>query len=1224
MTGTSRAALSQREGKAQSTLYSDDRVKAARNNVAQFSWARSRRDSAVEDAEDYLAVFNTDEALWSLVTTQDVPRSTHVTPPPPDTPLNDAHISERVTDALWGTSTIRSPWELVDSTSEVQREDLFFPGKSAWELIEPATGRTFPTNDFQTYYDSGVDEFGNFDATLADESLLKNKRYPEKGEDWGVDDGTGWVDEAGELGKAGTRYHFVAFYNRVYRWQTIFDMLVAFRDAYVFTGEQKYAHAGAILLDRIADVYPDMDVSVYGYDDGFVANHGWTGQGKIFGCRSEAVAVKTLLTAYDAFYPSQPADDRLVEFLARKASEYQLGEKDSLEKVRANIETNIVEEVLPAVERHQIYGRPASHLTALALSAVVADSPGGYTTTALNFLFSTGEISHEPDGSYWGQWRISGGNLMELLLETIDRDGHADGTPQYNQALAHALQQLTRILEDYPGYDGPKLTENVKMKRLLENQIPLVLREQYIPNSGNDGRPGKPKLGLRTDSSVAAFEAYEDPVFAKAAFLANGYAFDGMHGDIFSVDPARVGESIQAHIAASGPLELSSTNVPSFGFAALRDGEHYIQGGLRVVDQFPEMPVVEKTVGYKIYSGSGTLQLEANEAGHRITFEFSVPATDTYEVSLKPFEATSYGRYEVSIDREVLTEYDFYTPETGVKPFRVLESGVELSEGTHELTFQNMGKNDASSNYKMGVITCRFLNEAAVRERELKEERGNTQRSFSLTYGRTTDGGSGIHRTHRDMLSVGVHAYGLDLAPDLGYPERTERWPEPSSPDERPQWPQRIHWTENTASNNTVVVDGEPQEDGATGFPRHFVETKRVSLIDVSAPTVYPGVNSYRRVTAMVNVDESNSYAVDFFHVSGGDEHVWSFHGPAGEVEANGVTLSAQQSGTYAGPAIDAPGRGETTAYDEQAGDGFNYLSNVERTANPPEQLSFDWHARDTWGVTAETEETDIHLRTTLLGKVAEVALADGPTPLLPGNPPTLRYGLAKRTGTDLESVFTSIVEPYRESRYITDISAVPVELAEDGATEEKTQSHARAMKVVLKSGRADYVVFTGDPDSMYVVDGRIRVKAFFAHLSVKDGEAQGATVVDGTHLAMQSSETDGPLVQRPYGQRRGRVEGFTTDLAFQNKLVVKLDGDISASELTGNWVYVTQSDGSEEAYEIRDATELGGSRVALDVGEQTFVDGTTESAEATDYQYAVEEGAEVTIPLSWQWKRKS
>ncbi|MFC6734112.1 hypothetical protein [Haladaptatus sp. GCM10025893] len=286
------------------------------------------------------------------------------------------------------------------------------------------------------------------------------------------------------------------------------------------------------------------------------------------------------------------------------------------------------------------------------------------------------------------------------------------------------------------------------MKRLLENQIPLVLREQYIPNSGNDGRPGKPKLGLRTDSSVAAFEAYEDPVFAKAAFLANGYAFDGMHGDIFSVDPARVGESIQAHIAASGPLELSSTNVPSFGFAALRDGEHYIQGGLRVVDQFPEMPVVEKTVGYKIYSGSGTLQLEANEAGHRITFEFSVPATDTYEVSLKPFEATSYGRYEVSIDREVLTEYDFYTPETGVKPFRVLESGVELSEGTHELTFQNMGKNDASSNYKMGVITCRFLNEAAVRERELKEERGNTQRSFSLTYGRTTDGGAeSIERT---------------------------------------------------------------------------------------------------------------------------------------------------------------------------------------------------------------------------------------------------------------------------------------------------------------------------------------------------------------------------------------------------------------------------------------------------------------------------------------------
>jgi hypothetical protein len=38
--------------------------------------------------------------------------------------------------------------------------------------------------------------------------------------------------------------------------------LRALCDAYLYTGEVKYAHSGLILLDRVADVYPAMDTSV--------------------------------------------------------------------------------------------------------------------------------------------------------------------------------------------------------------------------------------------------------------------------------------------------------------------------------------------------------------------------------------------------------------------------------------------------------------------------------------------------------------------------------------------------------------------------------------------------------------------------------------------------------------------------------------------------------------------------------------------------------------------------------------------------------------------------------------------------------------------------------------------------------------------------------------------------------------------------------------------------
>src|SRR5690606_40364101 len=92
----------------------------------------------------------------------------------------------------------------------------------------------------------------------------------------------------------------------------------AFRDAYLYTGDLRYARAGLILLDRVADVYPEMDVSVYKEEDGFLNSHGGTGKGKIRGSIWEATAVPNYLSAYDAFFPVVE-ESGAVEFLREKA-----------------------------------------------------------------------------------------------------------------------------------------------------------------------------------------------------------------------------------------------------------------------------------------------------------------------------------------------------------------------------------------------------------------------------------------------------------------------------------------------------------------------------------------------------------------------------------------------------------------------------------------------------------------------------------------------------------------------------------------------------------------------------------------------------------------------------------------------------------------------------------------------------------------------------------------
>lgn len=530
--------------KLRSTIYTSDKVAAARRNVQQYDWARKLKDDAVGKAERYVGLGH--EFLWRLVPPQTLPRS--------------YGVNQKLGSPVTGKDIDR--FGNYPYTGD--------PASAPWKIVDPSSGMTFPTNDFGAYYESGLDEQAIFRPELADRSLLVNELYPEKGPYWGVDDGFGWVDEHG------SRYTFVAYYVHWFLWHgnntgMIQDSVNSLRDAYILTGDIRYARAGTVLLDRIADVYPELDVSVYDKAVFLNSHGGESGRGKAVGSIWETALVKDFLSAYDAFFPAMD-DEETIVFLARKAAACKLAAaKNSGDAIRRNIEEGIVKQVFPAVKEAAIFGNMGFHQSALALAAVVYDTLPE-TREWLDFTLRPGRRESNPD------WHVTGGGLAAALVNDVDRDGHGDeAAPHYNRLWLSTFQTVADILQGYdlcPEFD---LYRHVKYKKMYAAMYPLLLNGKFTAQIGDSGKTGNPEPPALIREAVKAFEAYGDPIYAQMAFYLNGNRLDGIHGDIYSADPESFVKRIKQAIPEHGTLSLGSVNLTGYGFAALRDGEAGVQ-----------------------------------------------------------------------------------------------------------------------------------------------------------------------------------------------------------------------------------------------------------------------------------------------------------------------------------------------------------------------------------------------------------------------------------------------------------------------------------------------------------------------------------------------------------------------------------------------------------------------------------------------------------------------
>ena len=120
---------------------------------------------------------------------------------------------------------------------------------------------------------------------------------------------------------------------------------------------------------------------------------------------------------------------------------------------------------------------------------------------------------------------------------------------------------------------------------------------------------------------------------------------------------------------------------------------------------------------------------------------------------------------------------------------------------------------------------------------------------------------------HEDSLNLVYWKDGHEALTDLGY-----LW---DRPDKK--------MTVRTIAHNTVIVDGEDQRrDGRSGNLLHFDVGARVKFIQVSSEA-YEVTDEYTRLCAIIDHGNLGSYLLDSFHVAGGEQHAYLFHGPTQE-----------------------------------------------------------------------------------------------------------------------------------------------------------------------------------------------------------------------------------------------------------------------------------------------------------------------------------------------------
>ncbi|HZT43796.1 MAG TPA: heparinase II/III family protein [Chthonomonadaceae bacterium] len=526
------------------TTTAADRANAVRN-AGRFAWAAAERDAAQEAAAPWRLL--DEDTLWALIPGQELPRSIHI--------VN-----------VYGTDKIALCPNCQDGIIPYGNypwlTDVF---RCPWKIECPHCHEVFPKNDFGAYYRSALDAQGLFRRSQGDARLLFNMDHPDPADPlhthW-VDDGYGWRDADGQ------RWDFIAVYAQWGLWAQIKAGIEALARAYTLTGDPDDAHRCGMLLARLADVYPEMDWWPL-YQQGFSHSDGGCGRGRVEGCIWECANGKSWSLAYDRIFDALIKDTGLACFVDERHAQAKLPSLPTPRRLCEHIERGLIEEIVAGVKDGRLRGNPGMHQAALIAAALALDRPEE-TPGLIDWAFAPGSRAPDPDRR--GRDGVTGGDLEDVLVSRMDRDGLGDeGAPGYAALWGASLLEIADILENNSRYRSHSLYRDYpKFRQIFHAGRRWTCLDAATPPIGDSGSTGAWNIvGPDAAALLRAFAVYRDPDLARHAVRLLDNRLEEIHGSIFDSDPAALRRHVDS-LVHGYPPPFESRLMDGFGLAILQ------------------------------------------------------------------------------------------------------------------------------------------------------------------------------------------------------------------------------------------------------------------------------------------------------------------------------------------------------------------------------------------------------------------------------------------------------------------------------------------------------------------------------------------------------------------------------------------------------------------------------------------------------------------------------
>lgn len=508
------------------------RANAVRN-CERYEWARKYRDSLIAQVKPYVEM--SDEELWKLLPSQEMPRDASVNRGQGCPNCGMEHYQAPYNPSRWLWDFFEHPWKVKCANC----------------------GEWFPKNDFKSYYESALDDQHKFHLGKGDPQFLKATEPGPLAEC--VDDGTGYV-------KDGDKWFFPAYYafNIWFKLVGMYDegsILEKLAILYTLTNDPLYAHKAGVLLDRIADLYPEMDYHPH-YRLGMEASTGGSGKGRVQGCIWETWTAQNVSRAYDYVYDALLQDKELVAFSQRMAEKYGTGDKSSPQAIATHIEDHALVEFIKGVEDGRIRGNAGMHQESMAAAAIALDRPG-VTKPALDWLFqpNNGKPPY-------------GGEIPTILVESLCREGFSDEAGLgYASIPGKSFQAVAELLRKYPAYTKHDLYRDYpKFRNCFTMCAKVRAADRYSPNHGDGDKCmniGTVGLTMPVEMCLRGYRVYGGYDIAREIWFSNSKTLEGLKLDIYEAEPEAILTNLKQDLARE-PGPLKSYNSGGYGLAVLQ------------------------------------------------------------------------------------------------------------------------------------------------------------------------------------------------------------------------------------------------------------------------------------------------------------------------------------------------------------------------------------------------------------------------------------------------------------------------------------------------------------------------------------------------------------------------------------------------------------------------------------------------------------------------------